>query len=518
MKKYFLLLGTIMILFMAHPMEAFALGDAATLWVSDNNFVWAGEVKQTVASDGKGGTAVYNVQNNTLTLNNYCPNGDDGPGIQISGMGNDFQIILKGVNKLSSNKSEAIWGTDNSFILNGPGKLITNAGITTPAETDYKLIIKNCQLEITSPNGGILCGTLEIQNADITVLSKAQLLRYFGIEAESLIVKNANITTSIISPGHLSLLVNRDKDDGTIVSESEKIILLGNEKIVDENNNLLHTEEFSYNSKMWYVFTSKTHEEFLADKQNSIAKTVRIVSDERSAITNQVKEVIRLIDAIGTVTQNSGAAISQAKTAYLALTEYQKEMVYNYSALTEADKKYQEINQAAADKVIALIEKIGNVTTKSRNAIELAEQEYAKLTDEQKAKVNNYGALSQAKAQYITIFQNEKVKEDKENTSTQKVSVKKAVFRKVTSKKKKKATLTWKADKKCTGYQIQYSTDKKFKKKVVAKYVKSYKKTSITIKNLKSKTKYYFRIREYKTVNGKKYFGKWSSIKKCSIK
>lgn len=193
-------------------------------------------------------------------------------------------------------------------------------------------------------------------------------------------------------------------------------------------------------------------------------------------------------------------------------------MVYNYSALTEADKKYQEINQAAADKVIALIEKIGNVTTKSRNAIELAEQEYAKLTDEQKAKVNNYGALSQAKAQYITIFQNEKVKEDKENTSTQKVSVKKAVFRKVTSKKKKKATLTWKADKKCTGYQIQYSTDKKFKKKVVAKYVKSYKKTSITIKNLKSKTKYYFRIREYKTVNGKKYFGKWSSIKKCSIK
>ena len=80
------------------------------------------------------------------------------------------------------------------------------------------------------------------------------------------------------------------------------------------------------------------------------------------------------------------------------------------------------------------------------------------------------------------------------------------------------ATINWKVDKNCSGYQVQYSTDKKFKKNKVSKYVRSSKKKTITVRNLKSKKKYYFRMREYKVVNGKKYFGKWSSVKKCYIK
>ena len=69
----------------------------------------------------------------------------------------------------------------------------------------------------------------------------------------------------------------------------------------------------------------------------------------------------------------------------------------------------------------------------------------------------------------------------------------------------------WKK-KSCTGYQIQYSTSKKFAKKgtKVLKVNKA-KTTSKTVKKLKAKKKYYVRVRTYKTVKKKKYYSKWSA-------
>lgn len=64
-----------------------------------------------------------------------------------------------------------------------------------------------------------------------------------------------------------------------------------------------------------------------------------------------------------------------------------------------------------------------------------------------------------------------------------------------------------------TGYVIQYSMDKKFKK---AK--KLYSTKSITqIGGLKKKI-YYFRVRTYLVRDGKKVYGKWSNVKKVKIK
>ena len=47
---------------------------------------------------------------------------------------------------------------------------------------------------------------------------------------------------------------------------------------------------------------------------------------------------------------------------------------------------------------------------------------------------------------------------------------------------------------------------------------KTLKKTSYTFKNLKSGKKYQFRVRAYKTVNGKTYNGKWSKTKTVKIR
>ena len=60
-----------------------------------------------------------------------------------------------------------------------------------------------------------------------------------------------------------------------------------------------------------------------------------------------------------------------------------------------------------------------------------------------------------------------------------------------------------------TGYQIQIATDKKFTKNKKTVNVKGYRRTSKTIRKLKSGKKYYVRIRTYKKVNGKKYYSAW---------
>ena len=74
---------------------------------------------------------------------------------------------------------------------------------------------------------------------------------------------------------------------------------------------------------------------------------------------------------------------------------------------------------------------------------------------------------------------------------------------------KKQLKVTWKKNSAVSGYQIQYSTSKKFTSpKTVT--VKGYKTTSKTIKNLKAKKTYYVRVRTYKTVDGKKVYSDWS--------
>lgn len=82
------------------------------------------------------------------------------------------------------------------------------------------------------------------------------------------------------------------------------------------------------------------------------------------------------------------------------------------------------------------------------------------------------------------------------------------------NQKKCKIKVTWKKVSNSLGYQIQYATNKKFKK---AKK-KTVKSTSVTLRKLKKKKTYFIRIRAYKIADGKKVYGKWSSVKKVKVK
>lgn len=88
------------------------------------------------------------------------------------------------------------------------------------------------------------------------------------------------------------------------------------------------------------------------------------------------------------------------------------------------------------------------------------------------------------------------------------------------SVKGKKLSITWKKDKRATGYEVQYAFDKKFKKNCKKVNIKKSGTTSYKVKNMKKKKKYYVRVRAYKnvTINGKKQtlYGSWSTVKKIS--
>lgn len=74
-------------------------------------------------------------------------------------------------------------------------------------------------------------------------------------------------------------------------------------------------------------------------------------------------------------------------------------------------------------------------------------------------------------------------------------------------------TVKWKKKSGITGYQIQYSTNSKFKKGNKSIKIKNAKTVSKKITKLKSNKKYYVRIRTYQ---GKKY-SKWSKVKSIKI-
>ena len=104
-------------------------------------------------------------------------------------------------------------------------------------------------------------------------------------------------------------------------------------------------------------------------------------------------------------------------------------------------------------------------------------------------------------------------------TKTFKINPKATSVKKVTSPKTKQLKVTCKKVSGITGYQVTYSTSKKFTKKTTKTLtVKGVSKTSKTIKKLKKGKKYYVKVRTYKTVSGKKYYSSYSKVKTIKVK
>ena len=90
---------------------------------------------------------------------------------------------------------------------------------------------------------------------------------------------------------------------------------------------------------------------------------------------------------------------------------------------------------------------------------------------------------------------------------------KKAAVKKVTGKSKA-AVVKVKKVKGADGYQVQYSKKANFKSAKKA----NTKKLNVTLKRLSKGSKYYVRVRAYKTINGQKVYTKYSAKKTVKVK
>lgn len=98
-----------------------------------------------------------------------------------------------------------------------------------------------------------------------------------------------------------------------------------------------------------------------------------------------------------------------------------------------------------------------------------------------------------------------------------KINPPKSAVKKLKKGKKSFTVYVKKQSKQTSGYQVQYSTSKKFKSPK-AKNLTSYKKTTLKVKKLKKHKKYYVRVRTYKKVGKAKYYSGWSSAKSVKTK
>lgn len=83
---------------------------------------------------------------------------------------------------------------------------------------------------------------------------------------------------------------------------------------------------------------------------------------------------------------------------------------------------------------------------------------------------------------------------------------------------KKSITVSWAKISGIKGYQIEISTDKKFKKNKKTVNIKKQKTVKVTVKKLKAKKRHYVRVRTYKVYKGKNIYSKWSSVKNIKTK
>ena len=242
-----------------------------------------------------------------------------------------------------------------------------------------------------------------------------------------------------------------------------------------------------------------------------------------------VTAVIEKIDAIGEVTLESEGAIKEARTAYDALTDTQKALVTNKDVLEKAENTWKELKDAK--------DKNDAIEAATPKTIDLSKTRFTYNGKTQKPKVtvknakgkvipaSNYTVKYSGKCKNVGAYKMTLTfKGDYKGTKTKTfvIEPKTTSIRSLKAGKKSFAVKWVKKTTQVSGYKVEYSTDKNFKKSVNSKVVLKNNSVSRTMKNLKAKKTYYVRVRTYKTVkyNGKSMHlhSKWSIVKKVTVK
>ncbi len=242
-------------------------------------------------------------------------------------------------------------------------------------------------------------------------------------------------------------------------------------------NSVPAADKSKYTQESWAIYEMMLKEAQELQKQENY--TEEEAADAIKALKD-AKFVLELKNQPPTALKNQ--AIRYTK----AYTKAYGSKAFNLNAkVTTGNGK---LSYKPSDKKVATVDKNGKVTIKGIGVCKIT------ITA---------AATTSYKAKSVTV--------------TLTVKPKKAVISSVKPVKGKKLTVKWKKDAKATGYEIQCSLTKNFKKVAAKATIKKAKTISTTLKKLKKGKKYYVRVRAYKNakVSGKtkKICGDWSKAK-----
>ena len=368
----------------------------------------------------------------------------------------------------------------------------------------------------------------DLQKAD-AVVTKIKNIGTVTLKSESKI-KQARIAYNKLTDKQKTLVTNYD-----VLEKAEKDLadLKAADQVSKNITNIgtvtLESEDAIKEARTAYDALTDTQKELVSNKDvlEKAESTLKELQDAKAADVKAAEEVTNKIDAIGDVTLESEDAIKEARTAYDALTDTQKELVSNKDVLEKAETTLKELKDAkdADDAKVA-------ATPKS---ITLSNTRYIYNGKVQKPQVTVKNAKGEVIKGYTVKYAGNcknvgkyKVtltfKGDYNGTKTKTFKIApKSVTVKSLKAAKKRFDVKWsKQTTQVTGYQVQYSTDKNFVKAVKNKKITKNSVVTKTVKNLKSKKVYYVRVRTYTTV---KYNGEqmnlhsdWSKVKKVTVK
>lgn len=189
---------------------------------------------------------------------------------------------------------------------------------------------------------------------------------------------------------------------------------------------------------------------------------------------------------------NSSAQITPTENKLKSATITAKNVTKTYGdkvfSLGAKVNSNGKLTYSSSDKKVATVSSTGKVTLKG----------YGKTTITIKAEAK--GEFKAAEKKIVLT-----------------VKPKNATLNSVKATASKTIMVKWKKDKMATGYIVQYSTDKNFKKNVKTVTITKSSVTSKKIAGLVKKKKYYVRVCAYKKVTGKKLTGTFSKVKSVMV-
>ncbi|MGN0395871.1 MAG: DUF6273 domain-containing protein [Coprococcus sp.] len=224
------------------------------------------------------------------------------------------------------------------------------------------------------------------------------------------------------------------------------------------------------------------------------SNTLYATVDNNGVVTTKLDGVGKTVVITARATDRSGVSATYA----IKLTQ---------AAQTIKAKNITKAYGAKAFSLGARTNGDGKLTYKSSNT------KVAKINKNGKVTITGCGRTK------ITIKASKTAKYNATSkTVTITVKPKKEKITSLKSSKPETLTVGWKKDTKATGYRIQYSTDKNFKKNVKTVWVKKNTITNKTITKLKAGKRYYVRVAAVKKVGAQKFIGANSTVKNIKVK